>query len=72
MASCMARHQKLKHELFKRNAKMDSLRYMLNKDMQKREEDTQAEIDRTEAKLLAANAVKKAMEKQKRIEKHQE
>ena len=51
---------------------MDSLRYMMNKDMQKREETIKSDIEKTENKIVASQAVKKAIEKQKRVQKHKE
>ena len=51
---------------------MDHLRNMINSQLQKKEQDTKDEIEKAETKLIAQQAVKKAMNKEKKIEKHEE
>lgn len=71
-AKCMEDHNKLREELSKRDAQMDNLRNMIATQLQKKEKDTKNEIEKAEVKLIANEAVKNALQHEKKIEKHEE
>ena len=60
---CLENHAKLREELHKRDAQMDALRNMINNQLHKKEAETKDEIEKAEVKLIAQQAVKKALDK---------